>query len=102
MVGNLNDVNKTTVMGYSSDLLPHIGEIPRSPNQFICAGFSGHGMPQILSASKGLAQMVAEGIPFEETGLPSLFKATQARLDSPENAMEKTLKAAWEKPSSKL
>ena len=39
--------NNYAVMGYSSDGLPHVGQIPGRQNQFVIAGFSGHGMPQI-------------------------------------------------------
>ena len=90
------------VMGYSSDLVPHIGEVPGAPGQFVCVGFSGHGMPQIFSASKGVARMVIEGIQYEQTGLPAIFKETQARLDSTANLMEDSLKAAWERPKANL
>lgn len=33
------------VLGYSSDLLPYVGEVPNKPGVFICAGFTGHGEP---------------------------------------------------------
>ena len=89
-------------MGYSSDLMPHIGELPQCLGMYMCAGFSGHGMPQIFGASKGVAQMVLRGSKFEETGLPQMFKTTQTRLDATTNAMEEALKAAWEKPRAKL
>jgi hypothetical protein len=89
-------------MGYSSDLVPHIGEVPGAPGQYICAGFSGHGMPQILGAAKGVARMVIEGVPYERTGLPSIFQETRARLDSPVNLMEESLRMVWEQPRAKL
>lgn len=59
-------------------------------------------MPQILGASKGVARMVLEGVSFEQTGLPALFKETQARLDSTVNLMEEKLKVNWERPWAKL
>jgi glycine/D-amino acid oxidase-like deaminating enzyme len=31
------------VLGYSSDLMPFVGEHPDKPNLFVCAGFTGHG-----------------------------------------------------------
>ena len=53
-------------MGYTSDFMPHIGNVPGSPGQCIIVGFSGHGMTQILNASKGLAMMVTgEAADFE-------------------------------------
>ncbi|KAJ5974563.1 FAD dependent oxidoreductase [Penicillium waksmanii] len=71
----------TGIMGYSSDGLPHIGSVPGEQNQYILAGFTGHGMPQIFLAAEGLAKMIMKGVAFEETGLPRLFKTSQARLD---------------------
>ena len=71
----------TGVMGYSYDSNPHIGEVPGKPGQSILAGFNGHGMPVIWLAAKELAKMVAEDVPFEQTGLPRLFKTTQDRID---------------------
>lgn len=73
------------VMGYSSDGLPHIGQIPGQDGQYILAGFTGHGMPQIFLAAEGLARMVTTGATFEETGLPRLFKTLQSRLDAKES-----------------
>ncbi|KAH8657919.1 FAD dependent oxidoreductase [Xylariales sp. PMI_506] len=75
----------TGIMGWSSDFMPYIGDVPGKPGQLILAGFSGHGMPLILLSAKGVAQMVKEGVPFEETGVPSIFKATKERLDSTKN-----------------
>jgi glycine/D-amino acid oxidase-like deaminating enzyme len=68
-------------MGYSSDGLPHIGLVPGERNQYILAAFTGHGMPQIFLAAEGLAKMIVNGVAFEETGLPRLFKTSEARLD---------------------
>lgn len=71
-------------MGYSSDGLPHIGQVPEQDGQYILAGFTGHGMPQIFLAAEGLAKMVCTGARFEETGLPRIFKTSQGRLDAKE------------------
>lgn len=69
-------------MGYSSDGLPHIGLVPGEKDQYIMAGFTGHGMPQIFLAAEGLAKMILNGTEFEQTGLPRLFKTSQSRLDN--------------------
>lgn len=66
-------------------MMPHIGEVPSKPGQFIIGGFNGHGMPLIFLSSKGLAKMILDGAPFEETGIPRLFKTTAERLASDEN-----------------
>ena len=89
-------------MGYSSDFVPHLGQVPEKPGQFIIAAFSGHGMPQILLASKGVARMVTDDIPYEQTGLPSVFKSTNERLDSNENKLEDGYRHFWEPRSKSL
>ncbi|KAJ5609586.1 hypothetical protein N7528_010153 [Penicillium herquei] len=69
------------VMGYSYDSNPHIGTVPGEQDQFIVAGFNGHGMPVIWLASKELAKMVIDDVKFEETKMPRLFQTTQFRID---------------------
>ncbi|RSL76194.1 hypothetical protein CEP51_010188 [Fusarium floridanum] len=85
----------TGIMGYSGDFMPHVGEIPDKPGQFIIAGFTGHGMPQILLSSKGMAAMVRDGAAFENSGLPRIFKTTKARISSKRNLMEESLEPLW-------
>lgn len=68
------------VMGYSMDGLPHVGVVPGIQGQFIIAGFTGHGMPQIFLAAAGLAHMILEDVSFEHTNLPRLFKTRAERL----------------------
>jgi glycine/D-amino acid oxidase-like deaminating enzyme len=87
--------NKCAVMGYSADFMPHIGRIPDKPGQFIMAGFNGHGMPQILLSSKGLAAMVQDDAAFEQTELPRLFKTSKERIERQENPMEESLLSTW-------
>ncbi|KAF7910336.1 uncharacterized protein EAE98_012152 [Botrytis deweyae] len=82
----------TGVMGYSFDSNPHIGLVPQKSDQFIIAGFNGHGMPVIWLAAKGLAEMLRTGKSFEEVrvpmSLPKLFKTTQDRIDRAQNGPE--------------
>lgn len=68
------------VMGYTSDLQPHVGPIPAKPNQYIVAGFNGHGMPIIFLAAKGVAEMIRNDKTFEQTGLPRVYRTTEERL----------------------
>ncbi|XHG05775.1 hypothetical protein AWENTII_008988 [Aspergillus wentii] len=77
----------TGIMGYSSDGLPHIGKVPGREGQYIIAGFTGHGMPEIFLAAEGVAKMVVKGVEFERTGLPRLFESTQSRLDDSRNSI---------------
>ncbi|KAJ9130957.1 FAD dependent oxidoreductase superfamily protein [Pleurostoma richardsiae] len=75
----------TGIMGYTNDLMPHVGAVPSKDGQYISVGFNGHGMPSILLASKAVARMLREGCSFEETGVPAPFKTTPARLSNPSN-----------------
>jgi glycine/D-amino acid oxidase-like deaminating enzyme len=76
----------TGIMGWTSDSMPYVGEVPGKRGQYIAAGFNGHGMPLIHLASRSLAwMMIGKGRTFEETDLPAVFKPTQERLDSTEN-----------------
>ena len=81
----------STVTGYTSDLLPHIGHVPSRPGQFIVAGFNGHGMPLIFLSGKAIAEMIC-GKTYRETGLPRVWKTSQERLDSERNDMLMTPK----------
>lgn len=88
-------------MGYSTDSLPHIGAVPSKPNQFIVAGFTGNGMPQIFLSTRGIASMIVEGKKFEDTGVPRIYETTHTRLNSKRNRILET----WEdsqKVTSKL
>jgi glycine/D-amino acid oxidase-like deaminating enzyme len=84
-------------MGYSADFMPHVGEIPNKPGQFIIAGFNGHGMPQILLSSKGLATMIQDGARFEHTGMPRLFKTSEERISRRDSPLEDSLRPLWSK-----
>lgn len=78
-------LTESTVMGYTTDFLPHIGPIPGKPGQIVIAGFNGHGMPQIFLSALWIAQMIVEGTEYGNTGLPRLFEVTLERLQSKEN-----------------
>ncbi|KAF5687041.1 FAD NAD(P)-binding protein [Fusarium circinatum] len=74
----------TGIMGYSTDSLPHVGEVPGRDGVFVIAGFHGHGMPVIFLAAEGIAAMT-QGLVYENTGIPSLFKTSRDRLESERN-----------------
>lgn len=88
-------------MGYSSDGLPHVGHVPGQKDQYIIAGFTGHGMPQIFLAAEGLAKMVLNDVDFAQTGLPRLFESTQSRLESCQNKIFANIPGAG-KPQPRL
>lgn len=76
-------VNKiwTGVMGYSWDSRPHVGVVPGENNQYILAGFNGHGMPVVFLSALGIARMIRDETKFEDTGVPRLFQTTHERLE---------------------
>ncbi|KAI7968645.1 hypothetical protein EIK77_002238 [Talaromyces pinophilus] len=71
----------TGVMGYSWDSNPHVGAVPGEEDQYVLAGFNGHGMPVVFLSALGIAKMVRDGIKFEDAGVPRLFQTSQERLD---------------------
>ncbi|TDZ34528.1 putative oxidoreductase OrdL [Colletotrichum spinosum] len=92
----------TGIMGYSADSLPHVGAVPGKEQQFIIAGFTGHGMPQVFLSAKGVASMVMEDVDFSETGVPRIYKATRERLDDPRNPILEGWKDTQRRQASKL
>lgn len=85
---DINKPSSVTVMGYSYDTSPHVGEVPDKPGQYICAGFDGHGMPVIFLAAKGLADMIHHGKSFEDVHLPRLYKSTAVRITNAQEGPE--------------
>jgi Glycine/D-amino acid oxidases (deaminating) len=81
-------------MGYSSDYLPHVGQVPGKPGQYIIAGFTGHGMPQVYLSAKAISKMVIRKVVFEESGVPKLFNTSQERLNSQRNKILDTFAQA--------
>jgi glycine/D-amino acid oxidase-like deaminating enzyme len=66
-------------MGYSDDGFPYVDAVHGKPGQYICAGFNGHGMPQIFLSAKAIAEMVLLGTAAEEAGLPLPYWTTNQR-----------------------
>ncbi|KAJ4050720.1 hypothetical protein NW761_005517 [Fusarium oxysporum] len=83
----------TGIMGYSADGLPRIGRVPRRKNMFIMGSFTGHGMPQVFLAAKGISRMVLEDLAFSDTEIPRLFEESEARLKSDENFLKDIIDA---------
>jgi glycine/D-amino acid oxidase-like deaminating enzyme len=63
-------ISSSQVMGYSDDGFPYVGPVRKKPGQYICAGFNGHGMPQIFLSAKAIAEMVISGATAGEVDLP--------------------------------
>jgi hypothetical protein len=89
-------------MGYSTDGVPHIGNVPSKPNQFILAGFTGHGMPQIFLSACGIASMIMEKKNFSACGVPRIFETSQKRIDSRKNVILDAWKTLQTQPMKAL
>lgn len=100
--GAYTDAVWSGCMGYSSSGFPHVGEVPGKKGQYICAGFSGHGMPQIFLSAKAVASMVLEDRKADEVDLPRLYRASQARLDSTLNVILEGWDNTHANPTAKL
>jgi len=79
------EYNWTGIMGYTIDSNPLIG--PLSDNEFVAAGYTGHGMPQCFGAGKAIAEMIAGVLKpedFIQAFLPSRLKCVDdLPLESP-------------------
>ncbi|RSH82880.1 hypothetical protein EHS25_005870 [Saitozyma podzolica] len=96
--GNVDHV-WSGVLGYSSDLLPYVGEHPDRPGVFICAGFTGHGMPRIPGCTRALSSLARAFLDTTETipkhsraafdaALPKPYLLSRERLESKENRIK--------------
>ncbi|KAF9695241.1 hypothetical protein EKO04_007212 [Ascochyta lentis] len=72
----------TGIMGYSNDGFPYVGPACGRPGQYMCAGFSGHGMPQIFFSAKAVAAMIMTGNA-EEVDLPAPYRISESRWYHP-------------------
>ena len=50
----------TGIMGFTPDHNPLIGALPDRPNEWIAAGFTGHGMSRTFLAGKAISEAIAQ------------------------------------------
>ncbi|CAF4570616.1 unnamed protein product, partial [Rotaria sp. Silwood2] len=79
--------------GYSSDLLPFVGELPDQSNGYVIAGFHGHGMPRILLCARALADVILGRTKNIEELIPEPYVITKSRLETKENCILKHMSA---------
>ncbi|KAI1126037.1 FAD dependent oxidoreductase [Nemania abortiva] len=70
----------TGIMGYTLDDLPHVGPVPGREGLYICAGFIGHGMPNVLLCAKAVAKLVKDDSPLAGSGVPACYETSLERL----------------------
>jgi glycine/D-amino acid oxidase-like deaminating enzyme len=78
----------TGIMGYTSDVLPSVGEVPGRKGCYVAAGFDEHGMPVIYLTMKGIAEIVLKDRVLEEVGIPRIYKTTRERLESEDDLLK--------------
>lgn len=83
----------TTVMGYSNDEFPYVGPACGRLGQYVCAGFTGHGMPQIFLSAKAVAVMTLTG-DTENVDLPLPYRITPERWSE---RKEHAARETWER-----
>ncbi|PNS18039.1 hypothetical protein CAC42_3998 [Sphaceloma murrayae] len=80
------------IMGFSRDEVPLVGPVPGKKGLFMCAGFTGHGMPNTWLCGKtaaSIANQIRRGVVSEdavdaaarEMGLPRSYILTERRLE---------------------
>ncbi|KAI0391254.1 FAD dependent oxidoreductase [Xylariaceae sp. FL0594] len=73
----------TGIMGYTADDVPHIGLVPGREGLHICAGFIGHGMPNVFLCARAVAKHLKDNssnTPFAELGIPACYETSSDRL----------------------
>ncbi|KAJ7066125.1 FAD dependent oxidoreductase [Mycena amicta] len=73
--GQEPEMEWTGIMGFTKLRDPLVGPIPGKelPNQYISAGYSGHGMPRAFSCAAVVAGMVAAELRGQAFAVPSWF-----------------------------
>ena len=74
------------IMGYSRDENPWVGEVSEGlglgggEGLWVCAGFTGHGMPNTCLSAKAAANMMM-GTEIGDVFLPAAYKLTKERVE---------------------
>ncbi|KAI8956961.1 FAD dependent oxidoreductase [Daldinia sp. FL1419] len=74
------------IMGYTRDSHPWVGEVPASlgggPGLWLCAGYTGHGMPNAVLSARAVVDMLLAGDSDDPPiDLPPEYELTQQRVD---------------------
>jgi len=76
----------TGILGFSRDNSPWVGEVPgpENANLWICAGYTGHGMPQAAFCARAVTKMLL-GTVFDGKALTEIQKDLVEAGDLPES-----------------
>lgn len=87
----------TGVMGYSSDVMPWVGELPERKGIFVSAGFTGSGMPRILGCARAVAELAKGSVEeIKHTAVPKPWWISQERLQSKVNMIKEYMAGSKE------
>jgi glycine/D-amino acid oxidase-like deaminating enzyme len=79
------------IMGFSRDGHPWVGRVPSSVGGgnglWLCAGYTGHGMPQAALCAKAVVEMMG-GTDYGDIDLPRSFFLTDERIHAARNLDE--------------
>lgn len=94
----------TGIMGYSRDDHPWVGEVPGRKGVWVCAGYTGHGMPNGTLCGKAVVDML---LGVEADGLDGREDMGESRLErknegSGLEALQKEMVAKGDIPQSYL
>lgn len=70
----------TGIMGFSRDDLPWVGPVPKHPDLFMAAGFTGHGMPNCWLSGRAVARMAMGVNEVTSEELPKSYLLTEERM----------------------
>jgi hypothetical protein len=68
------------VIGHTADGCPFCGHVPGKGNPIVLTVYNGGTMPLIFWTVEGIAKMIREDVPFEQSGILKNFKITEERL----------------------
>lgn len=83
----------TGIMGYSRDGHPWVGGLPNTEGLWVCAGYTGHGMPNTSLCGRHVARLIAAAVKgedwkeaersaVEEKRIPGVYVLTQERMEA--------------------
>lgn len=83
------------IMGYSRDHRPWVGEVSEElgggKGLWICAGFTGHGMPNACLSAKAAVELLL-GTEAEEIDLPESYRMSAQRVEAARGEEEVSVK----------
>jgi hypothetical protein len=68
------------VIGHTADGYPFCRPVPGKVNPSVLTVYIGGAIPLIFWTAEGIAKMIREDVPLEQSGIPKNFKIMEVRL----------------------